>query len=106
MATYSERERQPVFGTLIGFALTLFQFVMAAIVVILLLAFVLYVLGVNTDVTFASWIYDRASGFMAPFNGSFDSLDLSNGIHLSLLVAAVIYGAIGAVIGELGRRVL
>jgi hypothetical protein len=80
---------------------------LVAIDLVLAAAFLLSFLGANPDATFAKWVYARTDAIMAPFDGLFSPLSISDSmnINVSLLFAIFVYGVIAYVIDKFARRV-
>lgn len=80
---------------------------LVAIDLILAAAFLLSFFGANPDAGFAKWVYARTDAIMAPFDGLFSPLSVSDSmnINVSLLFAIFVYGVIAWVIDKFARRV-
>ena len=88
-----EKSTVPVFLKLGKVIVWLVYAIVIASLVILTMAFVLRLLGAQTDASFTRWVYRNSESAMRPFRGIFPAKDLGDDsvLDLSLLFGAVMY---------------
>jgi len=76
------------------------------IVGVILLRIVFLLLGANPGSGFVSWIYSVSQPLVAPFAGIFNTPNAQGVATLDVagLVAVIVYGIIGALLGGLSNR--
>ena len=74
----------------------------ALIEFILALRFILELLGANPVAPFVAWVYNMTDGFVAPFSGAFQSLNVGGFVlDLSTVFAMIGYAIIGGIVSWL-----
>ncbi len=79
------------------------------IVGVILVRIIFLLLGANPSSGFVSWIYSVSQPLVAPFAGIFNTPTLLDGqgvatLDVAGLVAVVVYGIVGALLGGLSNR--
>ena len=83
--------------------LSIVNWIVGLIEFVLVLRLMLELLGAHSSSSFVSWVYDITRGLVAPFEGAFPAISLTDGyvFDTSVLFAIIAYIIIGFLINQL-----